>query len=119
MKLLREPKVVPNGIFASEVQIEEQGAALVSEWQPRDTIPVVETHFELEVPKDWQTKANWIGRAEESAVMLAPNIWSWTLRNQKPVRIESFMPPWQATAGELMVSIIPSQGHQGGIPDME
>jgi hypothetical protein len=114
MKILREPKVVPNGVFAAEVATEERNIGLIDEWEPRATIPVVEAHYELELPKDWQAKANWIGRPEEPVVMKAANIWSWTLRDQKPVRIESLMPPWQATAGQLMVSMIPSQGHEAG-----
>ncbi len=114
VKLLREPKVVPNGIFASEVETEERRIALIDEWQPRAHIPVVETHYELELPKDWQAKVTWIGRSEEPVVMKAPNIWSWSLRDQKPVRVESLMPPWEATAGALMVSMIPSRGHEAG-----
>jgi hypothetical protein len=114
MKLLREPKVVPNGIFASEVVTEERTIVLIDEWEPRATIPVIEAHYELELPKDWQARPSWIGRAEEPVVMKAPNIWSWTLRDQKAVRIETFMPPWEATAGELMVSIVPSPGHEAG-----
>jgi hypothetical protein len=114
MKSLRNPAVVPNGVFASEVETEEKLIALVDEWGFRDTIPVMEAHYELGLPRGWQAKMTWINHAEEPVAMKGSNMWSWTLRDQKAVHVEQLMPPWEAAAGALMISLIPPQGQNAG-----
>ncbi len=114
LKLLRNPAVVANGVVASEVETEEKPFALVEEWRFRSTIPVVEAHYELDLPKGWQAKTTWINHAEEPVTMRGPNLMSWTLHEQKAVRLERFMPPVGAVAGGMMVSLIPPTGRDAG-----
>ncbi len=110
VKTLVVPGVSVGGVVATELEEETKSLQLGDGWSIRDTVPILEEHYEIELPKNWQLQATWIHHPEEPAVTATPGHWSWTLRDLKPVRLEPHMPPWQSAAGELIVSFTPPAG---------
>jgi len=109
-KLLRVPAVVPGGIVASEVEQELQPYVLADDWVFQGPLAVREAHFSLELPAGWSYRARWINHPESAASTDGPRVL-WTLTNLKPIRQEPLMPPWQAIAGRLAISLVPPDGH--------
>jgi hypothetical protein len=113
-KVLRIPAVVPGSLIAAEVEEELQPYVLADEWRFQDTIPVREAHYSLELPAGWQYKATWINHPEESPTTIGTNRWQWVVKDVKAIKPEQRMPPPQAIAGRLAISLLPPAGHQQG-----
>jgi Transglutaminase-like superfamily/Domain of Unknown Function with PDB structure (DUF3857) len=112
-RLLRIPGVLPGNIIAGEITQELQPFLLADDWVFQTVIPVRESHFSLELQSGWSYKAHWINHAD--AAPASSGIRSvWTLTDLKPIRVEPYMPPWQAISGRLALSLVPPSGHGQG-----
>jgi hypothetical protein len=112
-KLLRIPGVLPGNIIAGEITQELQPYLLADDWVFQGSIPVRESHFNLELPSGWSYKAHWINHTDVAPTSSGVRS-AWTLTDLKPIRVEQYMPPWQAISGRLAVSLVPPSGHGQG-----
>jgi Domain of Unknown Function with PDB structure (DUF3857)/Transglutaminase-like superfamily len=108
-KVLRIPAPDPGSIIGYEYDVEEQPFFLQSIWRFQEAAPVRESHYSLLLPPGWVFKASWIAheeiKPEESSGLL-----QWAVSDVKGIRQEPDMPPWEALAGQMVVSFFPSGG---------
>jgi transglutaminase-like putative cysteine protease len=116
-RLLRIPSGVPGSVVGYEIESDEQPYALQDEWRFQDTVPVREAHYTLQLPPGWQYKAMWINRDGEAAASGPGGVWQWLLKDIKPIPIDEDMPPLQAVAGGLLISLQPPSGQDPGFQD--
>lgn len=109
-KLMRIPAATPGSIIGYEVEQTLRPYMRVDEWQFQDSIPVREARYSLILPAGWTYKATWLNYPEQPPLSSAPNQFQWTLKDIKPIRIESSMPPWHGVAGGMVVALLPPDG---------
>jgi hypothetical protein len=109
-KLLRIPAAVPGSTIGYEVEEDLQPHALEDDWTFQDTIPVREARYGLELPPGWSYKATWINHPEEPAAQPTATHWQWQVQDVKGIKPEFQMPPMEAVAGRLAVSLVPPAG---------
>jgi Domain of Unknown Function with PDB structure (DUF3857)/Transglutaminase-like superfamily len=112
-RLLRIPGVLPGNIIAGEITVELQPYLLADDWVIQGTVPIRESHFSLELPNGWSYKAHWINHADAAPTINGARS-VWTLTDLKPIRVEQYMPPWQAISARLALSLVPPSGHGQG-----
>ena len=113
-KVLRVPAAVPGSTVGYEYEEELQPYALMDDWSFQDIIPVREAHYSLELPPGWNYKATWINHPEEPTTRAGPTRWQWQVQNVNAIKPEAQMPPMEAIAGRLAVTLLPPNA-QGGV----
>jgi len=109
-KMLRIPAADPGNIVGYEIEQEVHPYVIQDLWRfQEENAPVREAHYTLELPPSWEYKSVWLNHAEVAPSGGAGQ-WQWTVTDVKPIRPEDGMPPWQAVAGQMIVSLIPPGG---------
>ena len=112
-KLLRIPAVLTGNIVAQEIVREIQPYVMANDWVFQSTLPVHEARLSLDLPAGWSYKVHWINHTEVQATSSGTHS-EWVLTDLKPIREEPQMPPWEAVAGRLAISVFPPGGHGKG-----
>src|SRR5262249_55958921 len=81
------------------------------------TVPAREAIYSLELPAGWQYKAVWINHPEQASTGADAQHARWQVSGVKPIRVEELMPPVQALAGRLFISLTPPDGREKGPQD--
>jgi len=109
-KMLRIPAADPGNIVGYEIEQEVHPYVIQDLWRfQEENAPVREAHYTLQLPPSWEYKSVWLNHAEVAPSGGAGQ-WQWTVTAVKPIRPEDGMPPWQAVAGQMIVSLIPPGG---------
>jgi len=109
-KVLRIPAPDPGNIVGYEYEQEDRPYLLQDVWRFQRSYPVHDARFTLQLPAGWEFKASWRNHAEAPPSQVASNQWQWQLSNVPAIKAEQSMPPWQALAGQMVVSPIPPGG---------
>ncbi len=112
-KSMKIPAPDPGSLVGYEYEIEEQPFFLQSKWDFQGFDPVLESHYRLELPADWQVKSSWINHGSIDAVRAGTNTWEWTATDLGAIRRERQMPPLSGVAASMVVSLLPP----GGTPE--
>ena len=107
VKILRIPAPDPGNIIGYEIEQEDRPYILQREWSFQETDPVRETRYTLQLPPGWEYKAIFLNYPEVKSTASGNNQWQWVLNNVDSIRVEDDMPPWQAVAGQMIVSFFP------------
>ena len=110
-------------IPASEVgnvvgyEIEQEGRPYVFEtdWSPQQTVPVVETHFTLQLPPGWEFRAAWVNHSDLQP-KISGNNYEWVLKDIPEIKYEEDMPPWRGVAARMALVRGPDQGTTRSLP---
>jgi transglutaminase-like putative cysteine protease len=109
-KVLRIPAPDPGNIIGWEIEREDRPYILQDEWAFQRTDPVREARFTLQLPPGWEYKASFLNYPEVKSTSSGSNQWQWVITNIDAIRLEHDMPPWEAVAGQMIVSFLPSGG---------
>ena len=109
-KLIRIPAADPGNIVGYEYEIEEHPMLLQDIWDVQESVPVLESHYFLQLPAGWEYKINWLNSPEVKPSPGGANQWHWTVTNQKAIRPEEDMPPVRSVAGRAVLTFLPAGG---------
>lgn len=109
-KVLQIPAADVGNIVGYEYETEERLAFLQTRWDVQNSIPAREMHYSVQLPPGWEYKAAWLNYPEVQPSAGANNRWDWTVTDVKPVRPETFMPPFEGIAGEMVIYLFPPGG---------
>ena len=109
-KVLTIPASDPGNIVGYEVDQEVHPYVIQDIWNFQfENTPVREAHYTLQIPAGWEYKAAWLNHPEVPPTG-SSNQWQWTVSDVKAIKSETDMPPWEAVAGQLVLSLIPPGG---------
>src|SRR6476646_272800 len=111
-KILRIPAADPGNIVGYEIEHEDRPYILQDEWSFQHEDPVREARYTLQLPAGWEYKAAFLNYPEVKANSAGSNQWQWVVNNVEGIRPEANMPPWEAVAGQMIVSFFPPGGGQ-------
>jgi hypothetical protein len=109
-KVLRIPAADPGNIVGYEYELEERPWVLQDTWDLQEEIPVLESHYSLQLPTSWEYKVTWLNTAEIKPSQGGPNQWQWSVTGQKAIRAEEDMPPVHGVIGRAVLSFLPPGG---------
>lgn len=113
-KAMKIPAATPGSTIGYEVEQELRPYTMADEWEFQETVPVREARFSLQMPPGWTHQVSWLNHSDEQPTASGSGQWSWVVRDVKPVKVESSMPPWRGIASKMMVSLQPPGTQQGG-----
>jgi hypothetical protein len=111
-KILKIPAADPGNIVGYEIEHEDRPYILQDEWSFQQEDPVREARYTLQLPAGWEYKAAFLNYPEMKASSTGSNQWQWVVNNVEGIRPEANMPPWEAVAGQMIVSFFPPGGGQ-------
>jgi hypothetical protein len=111
-KILKIPAADPGNIVGYEIEHEDRPYILQDEWSFQHEDPVREARYTLQLPAGWEYKAAFLNYPEVKASSAGSNQWQWVVNNVEGIRPEANMPPWEAVAGQMIVSFFPPGGGQ-------
>jgi hypothetical protein len=109
-KVLRIPAADVGNIVGYEYETEEQPLFLQDIWDFQEADPVRESHYSLELPPGWEFKASWLNHPEVAPSQAGSNLWQWKVSDVSGLRHETFMPPFQGVAGQMILSFFATGG---------
>lgn len=112
-KIIDIPAPDTGNIIGYEYELEEQPLVLQDDWSFQRSIPVRESHYQLQLPASWEYKAHLLNYAEVKPEQAGSNTWRWSVSDVKAIREEEQMPPLPGIAGEMIVSLFPPGGAPG------
>jgi hypothetical protein len=115
VKAVQIPAAVPGSLIGYEYLQDTQPYQLADMWNVQGSIPALEQRYTLVLPAGWTYLATWLNHEAVDPVSAGPNAWQWIIRNSKPIRIETGMPPWQGIAGRLWVTFRPPGSTSSGL----
>ena len=83
-KVLHIPAPDPGNIVGYEYEVEERPMLLQDIWTIQRGIPVLESHYSLQIPAGWEYKPVWLNASEVKAVQSGANQWQWAIMGQQP-----------------------------------
>lgn len=110
VKVMEIPAPEPGNIIGYEVEHEDRRYVLQDYWNFQGIEPVADARYTLQLPAGWEYKAVWMNHAEMPPTSSGNNQWQWELKDISEIKQEEYMPPWQAVAGLMIVSIVPPSG---------
>ena len=113
-KVLQIPQPEPGNIVGYEVETEDNLYILQDRWMFQSRVPVREAHYTLQIPPGWEYKAAWSNATEIDPTPNGSNQWQWVVNDIRRIRYEEEMPPWHGVAGQMIVSLLPSDGSRKG-----
>ncbi len=108
-KFLNIPAADSGNVVGYEFEVEEHPLLLQDTWTIQREVPVLESHYSLQVPTGWEFKPVWLNVPEVKPVQNG-NQWLWTVSNQKAIRAEEDMPPISGVAGRMVLSFLAPGG---------
>jgi hypothetical protein len=75
-------------------------------WDVQEEVPVLESHYWLQLPSGWEYKVTWLNTEEVKPSAGAPNQWHWSVTGRKAIRKEEDMPPVRGVIGRALLSFI-------------
>jgi hypothetical protein len=108
-KVLHIPAPDPGNIIGYEYEFEERPMLLQEFWDIQEQVPVLESHYSLQLPAGWEYKSVWLNTTEVKPVQNG-NQWQWSVANQKAIRVEEDMPPVSAVEGRMVLSFLAPDG---------
>jgi hypothetical protein len=111
-KILKIPAADPGNIVGYEIEHEDRPYILQDEWSFQHEDPVREARYTLQLPAGWEYKASFLNYPDVKASSAGNNQWQWVVSNVEGLRPEANMPPWEAVAGQMIVSFFPPGGGQ-------
>ncbi len=117
-KFIHIPASGPGSIVGYEYTIEEHPMVLQDDWVVQKEIPAKESRYSLHLPAGWEYRTWWINHEEVKPLESGANQWQWALSDLAGIRHEERMPPMEAVAARMLVSLLPpggvkSHGFQG------
>ncbi len=109
-KYLHIPAAGPGSIVGFEYTIEEHPMVLQDDWAVQKEIPSKESRYSLHLPAGWEYRASWINHDEVKPLESGANQWQWTLSDLAGIRHEERMPPMEAVAARMLVTLLPPGG---------
>ncbi|HEY2323270.1 MAG TPA: DUF3857 domain-containing protein, partial [Thermoanaerobaculia bacterium] len=94
----------PGTVVAYEYRVQRRQDAPQLIWDFQKDVPVLSTFFSLTVPAPWTTETHWFHYSPVSSTWTAPLI-RYQLENVPAVAKEPRMPPLEAVAGRVGVSV--------------
>jgi len=108
-KLLNIPAAEPGNIVGYEYEEELQPFVLQDVWRFQEAAPVREAHYTLQLPSGWEYKSTWVNFPETKATQTGNQV-QWAVSDVSGIKHEGNMPPWQAVAGQMVVSFFAPGG---------
>jgi hypothetical protein len=115
VKGVQIPAAVPGSLIGYEYIQDTQPYQLADMWSVQGSIPALEQRYTLVLPAGWTYRATWLNYEAVDPVSAGPNAWQWIIRNSKPIRIETGMPPWHGIAGHLWLTFQPAGSTATGL----
>ena len=109
-KSIRIPAPDPGSVVGYEYETEEEPFFLQDKWDFQGFDPVLESHYRLELPRDWHFKASWINHAAIDPAKTGSSTWEWTVTDVRAIRRERQMPPLAGVAAKMVISFLPPSG---------
>jgi transglutaminase-like putative cysteine protease len=99
------PGADPGGIVAWETVQQLPSYETEDEWMFQDSIPVVQTSYEIDLPAGWHQRAVWFKHDPVQPTEATPGHFLWQLTNLSAVNLEDvpLHPAWQALAARMSV----------------
>jgi hypothetical protein len=105
VKMASPPGADPGGVIAWETV--QQLPTYLSEdgWQFQNSVPTVETSFEIDLPPGWHEYPVWFRHSAVPAIEVAPNHSRWKIDNLTAIDLSQVQlhPAWAALAGRMSV----------------
>jgi len=105
VKMASPPGADPGGVIAWETV--QQLPAYLSEddWQFQNSVPTVETSFEIDLPPGWHQYPVWFRHEAVPPTQVAPNHSRWEIDNLAAIDLSQVQlhPAWAALAGRMSV----------------
>ena len=115
VKAVQIPASVPGSLIGYESIQDMQRYQLADEWGVQGTIPAIEQRYTLVLPTGWSYVATWLNHEVVAPTSAGPNAWQWIIKDSKPIRIETGMPPWQGIAARLWLTFQPPGSSGAGL----
>lgn len=112
-KLLRIPAADPGNVIGYEYEVEERPMVLQDLWEVQEEVPVLESHYFLQLPAGWEYKATWLNASEVKPSQTGANQWHWSVTNEKAIRVEEDMPPVHGVAARAVLTFLAPGGANG------
>lgn len=109
-KTMKIPASDPGSVVGYEYETEEQPFFLQDTWEFQGFDPVLEAHYRLELPQDWEFKASWMNQPAIDPARSAGNVWEWRVNDITAIRRENQMPPLAGVAARMVISYLPPGG---------
>lgn len=114
-KVLHIPAPDPGNVVGYEFEMEERPMLLQDIWTIQQRVPVLESRYSLQLPSGWEFKPVWLNTPEVKPSQSGSG-WQWVVSDQKGIRAEEDMPPFQGVAGRMVVSFLaPAGGATNGV----
>ena len=105
VKAASPPGADPGGVIAWEAT--QQFPTYLSEvnWQFQNSVPTVETSFEIDLPPGWHQYPVWFRHDALAPTQATPNCFRWEMDNVKGIDLSEVQlhPAWAAIAGRMSV----------------
>jgi len=109
-KFIHIPAAAPGSVVGYEYTIEEHPMVLQDDWAVQQEIPSKESRYSLHLPAGWEYRASWINHEDVKPIASGAGQWQWTLSDLAGIRREVRMPPMEAVAARMMVTLLPPGG---------
>jgi hypothetical protein len=100
-RTVKVPSPDPGAVIALEYEIRRHAWRNQLRWILQEDIPVRENRFSVEIPRDWEYKAAWSGKAAVEAIAMGENRWQWTKRDLPALEEEPKMPAFLALSDRM------------------
>ncbi|MGC1871035.1 MAG: DUF3857 domain-containing transglutaminase family protein [Acidobacteriaceae bacterium] len=104
-KMASPPGADPGGVVAWETTQQQPTYMSEDHWRFQNSVPTVETSFEIDLPPGWHQSPVWFRHNAVSATEVAPNHFRWEIDNLKGIDLSQVRlhPAWTALAGRMSV----------------
>ena len=105
VKVASPPGADPGGVIAWEITQQCPTYLSQDNWQFQNSVPTVETSFEIDLPPGWHQYPVWFRHQAVTATPIAPNHFRWEMDNLKGIDLSQVQlhPAWAALAGRMTV----------------
>src|SRR5882757_3645201 len=80
-RTVKAPSPEPGSVIALEYEIRRHAWHNQLHWILQEDIPVRESTFSVQIPRDWEYKESWSGAQSLPASAAGDNRWQWTKRD--------------------------------------
>jgi Domain of Unknown Function with PDB structure (DUF3857)/Transglutaminase-like superfamily len=100
-RTVKAPSPEPGSVIALEYEIRRHPWHNQLHWILQEDIPVRESTFSVQIPRDWEYKASWSGAQSLPASAAGDNRWQWTKRDLPALEEEARMPSFLALSSRM------------------
>jgi len=100
-RTVKAPSPEPGSVIALEYEIRRHAWHNQLHWILQEDIPVRESTFSVQIPRDWEYKESWSGAQSLPASAAGDNRWQWTKRDLPALEEEARMPSFLALSSRM------------------